>query len=133
MDKQKQQNLVKRYVSFFAFCVLILLIGVIFSVPIKVEVHSVGGKPPFIFALLFSAILLAAVIGMAYSTYLSWFQEAKTRSNVKHSIEEMKKRFLIYRLPIYNPTFIFWFIRIISPIAVILLFGLFLLVLFSAF
>jgi ABC-type proline/glycine betaine transport system permease subunit len=75
MGKQKHQNLVKRNVSFFAFCVLILLIAVIFSVPIKVEVHSVGGKPPFVF----------------------------------------------------------WFIRIISPIVAMLLFGLFLLVLFSAF
>lgn len=132
MDNKKRKNPVKRYVSFFAFCVIILLIGVIASVSIKVEVHSVGGKPPFIFALLFSAILLASAIGFAYSTYLGWFQ-AKTRSNVKLSIEEMRKRFFIYRLPIYNPTFIFWFIRIISPIAAIILFGLFLLVLFSAF
>ncbi len=133
MGKQKHQNLVKRNVSFFAFCVLILLIAVIFSVPIKVEVHSFGGKPPFIFALLFSAMLLAAAIGMAYSTYLGWFQEAKARSNVKHVIADMAKRFFIFRLPIYNPTFIFWFIRIISPIAAIMLFGFFLLVLFSAF
>jgi tryptophan-rich sensory protein len=96
MDKQKQQNLVKRYVSFFAFCVVILLIGVIFSVPIKVEVHSVDEKPPFIFALLFSIMLLATAIGMAYSTYLGWFQEAKARSNVKRTIEELAKRFLFF-------------------------------------
>ena len=132
MDNQKRQNLVKRYVSFFAFCVIILLIGVIASVPIKIEVHSVGGKPPFIFALLFSVILLASAIGFSYSTYLGWFQ-ANARSNVEHTIEEMRKRFFIYRLPIYNPTFIFWFIRVISPVAAVILFGLFLLVLFSAF
>ncbi|SRR6266496_4653521 len=133
MDKQRQQNLVKRYVLVFTLCVIILLIGVIASVPIKVEVHSVGGKPPFIFALLLSVMLLASAIGMTYSTYFGWFQETKARSNVKHTIEEMRKRFFIYRLPIYNPTFIFWFIRIISPIAAIMLFGLFILVLLSAF
>ena len=132
MEKQKQQNLVKRYVLVVTLCVIILLIGVIASVPIKVAVHSVGGKPPFIFALLLSVMLLASAIGFAYSTYLGWLQ-AKARSNVKHTIEEMRKRFFIYRLPIYNPTFIFWFIRIISPIAAVILFGLFLLVLFSAF
>ena len=132
MDKQKQQNLVKRYILFFSVCVIILLIGVIASVPIKVEVHSVGEKPPFVFALLISGMLLASAIGFAYSTYLGWFHP-KARSNTKYTIEEMQKRFFIYRLPIYNPTFIFWFIRIISPIATIVLFGLFLLVAFSAF
>ena len=132
MDKQKQQNLVKRYVLVVTLCVIILLIGVIASVPIKVAVHSVGGKPPFIFALLLSVMLLASAIGFAYSTYLGWFNP-KARSNTQYTIEEMRKRSFIYRLPIYNPTFIFWFIRIISPIAAVILFGLFLLVLFSAF
>jgi len=98
MDKQKHQNLVKRYVSFFAFCVIILLIGIVASVPIKVEVHSVGEKPHFIFALLFSAMLLATAIGMAYSTYLGWFQEAKARSNVKYSMEKLASRSFIFRL-----------------------------------
>ena len=100
MDKQRQKNLAKRYVSVFAFCVIILLIGVIASIPIKVEVHSVGGKPPFMFAFLLSSILLASAIGTAYSTYLSWFREGKARSNIKYTIEEMRKRFFIYRLPI---------------------------------
>ncbi len=50
MEKQKQQNLIKRYVSFFAFCAGTLLIGVVLSVSMKVEVHSVGEKPPFLFA-----------------------------------------------------------------------------------
>jgi len=133
MDKQKHQSLIKRYISFFAFCLVLLLIAIITSDPIKVEVHSVGGKPYFLFALLFSTLLLGSTIGMAYSTYLGWFQEAKARSNVKYSMEKLANRFFIFRLPIYNPTFIFWFIRIISPIATLLFFCLFLLVVFSAF
>jgi phosphoglycerol transferase MdoB-like AlkP superfamily enzyme len=80
MSKQRQQSLVKRYVSFFAFCVIILLIGVIASIPIKVEVHSVGEKPPFLFALLFSVLSLATAIGAAYLSYLYWFQGEKTRT-----------------------------------------------------
>ena len=109
------------------------MVGVIFSVPIKVKVNFVEGKPPFIFALLFSAMFLMSAIGMAYSAYLCWFQEAKARSNVKRSIEGMRKLFFIYRLPIYNPTFIYWFVRIISPIAAAILFGFSLLMLISAF
>jgi NADH:ubiquinone oxidoreductase subunit 6 (subunit J) len=66
MEKQKQQNLIKRYVFFFAFCVGILLIGVVFSIPMKVEVHSIGEKPPFLFALFFSFLLLACAIGAIY-------------------------------------------------------------------
>lgn len=133
MDKQRQQNLLKRYISFFAFCLIILLIGVIASIPIKMEVHSVGEKPSFVFSFLVSAMSLAAAVVSSYSTYMCWFQADKARLNIKHSIEELAKQYFIYRLPLYNPTFIFWFIRIISPIIAILLFGLFLLMLLSGF
>jgi len=133
MGKQEHQSLGKRYISLFVLCVVVLLIGIISSVPIKAEVHSVDGKPPFLFALFLFLLSLTTTIGMAYSTYFSWFQGATARSNVKHTIEQLAKRFFIFRLPIYHPTFIFWFIRIISPIATIMGFGLFLLVLFSVF
>ena len=133
MEKQKQKNLVKRYVSFFAFCAVILLIGVFLSVPIKVEVHSVGEKPPFLFALFFTISLLATAIGAAYLSYLYWFQGIKARTNLEATIERLANRFFIFRLPIYNPTFLFWFIRLTIPVAALLLLWLFLLVMFSAF
>jgi len=133
MEKQKQKNLIKRYVSFFAFCAVILLIGVVLSVPIKVEVHSVGEKPPFLFALFFAISLLATAIGAAYLSYLYWFQGVKVRTNLEATIEKLANRFFIFRLPIYNPTFLFWFIRAFVPITALMLLGLFLLVLFSAF
>lgn len=133
MDKQRQQSLVKRYVSFFAFCVIILLIGVIASVPIKLEVHSVGVKPPFLFAILFSVSLQATSVGAAYLSYLVWFQGQKTRKDLTTSIDQLANRFFIFRLPIYNPTFLFWFMRLTLPVTALMLFGLFLLVLFSAF
>ena len=133
MEKQKQKNLVKRYVSFFAFCAVILLIGVFLSVPIKVEVHSVGEKPPFLFALFFTISLLATAIGGPYLSYLYWFQGIKARTNLEATIERLANRFFIFRLPIYNPTFLFWFIRLTIPVAALLLLWLFLLVMFSAF
>ncbi len=133
MDKQRRQNWIKRNASFFALCVLVVLILVILTVPIKLEVNSVGGKPPFLFALLFSALSLVATIGMAYSTYLAWFQEARARSNVKRTVEQLAKRFPIFRLPMWNPALVFWYLRIISPIASIILLGFFLLALLSAF
>src|SRR5437773_6442371 len=116
MEKQKQQNLIKRYVSFFAFCAGTLLIGVVLSVSMKVEVHSVGEKPPFLFALFFSMLLLVSAIGATYLSYLSWFQEAKARINLTTTIERLANRFIFFRLPIYNPTFLFWCIRLTIPV-----------------
>jgi hypothetical protein len=133
MGKQRQQNLVKRYILVFTLCVIILLIGVIASVPIKVEVHSVGEKPPFLFALLFSVSLLAMSIGAVYLSYLSWFQGEMARTNLTKAIEQLVNSFVIFRLPIYNPTFLFWFIRFTVPVAALMLFGLFLLVVFTEF
>jgi len=125
--------MVKRYISFFAICVGILLIGVIFSVPVRVEIHSVGEKPPFLFALLLSITLLATAMAGFYISYLYWFQETKSRANLKTSIEKLANRSFLFRLSIYNPTFLFWYIRFASPIIAFMLFGLFLLVFFSAF
>jgi hypothetical protein len=133
MHKKRQQSLFKRYVSFFAFCVIILLIGAIVSVPIKVEVHSIGEKPPFLFAVLFSVLLLTTLIGEAYLSYLFWFQGEKARTNLTTSIDQLANRFFIFRLPIYNPTFLFWFMRLTLPVTALMLFGLFRLVLLSAF
>jgi len=133
MEKQKQQNLIKRYVSFFAFCVGILLIGVVLSTPMKVEVHSVGEKPPFLFALFFSILLLVSAIGATYISYLAWFQGEKARINLTTTIEKLVHRFIFFRLPIYNPIFLFWLIRLVTPVVAFLLFGVFLLVIFSAF
>lgn len=133
MEKQKQQNLIKRYISFFAFCAGILLIGVVLSIPMKVEVHSVGEKPPFLFALFFSILLLASAIGSIYLSYLYWFQGIKARKNLAITIEQLAVRSFIFRLPIYNPAFLFWFIRFTIPVVAILVSGLFLLTVFSAF
>src|SRR6185436_1361128 len=119
--------MVKRYISFFAICVVILLIGVIFSVPVRVEIHSVGEKPPFLFALLLSITLLATAMAGFYISYLYWFQETKSRANLKTSIEKLANRSFLFRLSIYNPTFLFWYIRFASPIIAFMLFGLFLL------
>lgn len=125
--------MVKRYISFFTFCAFLLLIGIVFSIPFKVEVNSVGEKPPFVFALLFSAILLASVIGGFYISYLYWFQEEKARASLKISIEKLADRSVLFRLPIYNPKFLFWYIRLTFPILALFLLALFLLVLLSAF
>ena len=110
-----------------------LLVGLVFSVPIKVAVHSVGEKPPFLFALLFSALLLTAAFGAVYLSYLYWFQGVKARKNLATSMERLANRSFIFRLPIYNPAFLFWFIRLTVPVTAFILFGLFILVLFSAF
>ena len=133
MDKQKNHSLVKRYISFFAFCVFILIIGDALSVPIKVEVRSVGDKPPFLFALFFSVILLASAIGGFYGSYLYWFQETKSRANLQTSMERLAQRSFLFRLPIYNPKFLFWYIRLTLPMLALFLLGLFLLVVSSAF
>ena len=125
--------MVKRYISFIVFCVPILLILVIFSIPAKVEIRSVGQKPPFLFALFLSIILLALAIIGFYGSYLCWFQGKKSRANIKTSIEKLANRFVLFRLPIYNPTFLFWYIRITFPIIALLLLGFFFLVLFTAF
>jgi hypothetical protein len=133
MEKQKQQNLIKRYVFFFGICAGILLIGVVLSIPVKLEVHSVGEKPPFLFALFFSILLLVSAIGATYVSYLYWFQGVKTRKNLTMTIEQLANRYFIFRLPIYNPAFLFWFIRLTIPALAILVSGLFLLTVFSAF
>ncbi len=133
MEKQKHQKLLKRYAAFFVLCTVILLAGVVFSIPIKVNVHSVGEKPPFLFALLFSIMLLAIAIGGVYLSYLYWFQVIKARKNLTTSMEQLANRSFIFRLPIYNPKFLFWFIRLTAPLATFLAFGLFLLTVFSAF
>src|SRR5215217_6118637 len=132
MEKQKHQNPLRRYVTFLIFCMIMLLVGLVFSVPIKVAVHSVGEKPPFLFALLFSALLLTAAFGAVYWSYLYWFQGVKARENLATSMERLANRSFIFRLPIYNPAFLFWFIRFTVPVTAFMLFGLFLLVLFSA-
>jgi hypothetical protein len=125
--------MVKRYFSFFTFCVVLLLIGVALSIPAKLEINSVGEKPPFVFAFLFSVTLLASATGGFYFSYLYWFQEEKSRANLKTSIEKLANRSVLFRLPIYNPKFLFWYIRLTFPILALFLFVLFLLVLFSAF
>ena len=97
------------------------------------EIHSVGEKPPFLFALFFAISMLATAIGAAFISYLCWFQGKTARTKLGATIERLADRFLIFRLPIYNTTFLFWYIRFFSPITALLLFGLFLLGLFSAF
>src|SRR5687767_1910840 len=114
--------MVKRYISFFTFCVFLLLIGVALSIPVKVEVNSVGEKPPFVFAFLLSVASLASAIGGFYVSYLYWFQEEKARANLKTSIEKLANRSVLFRLPIYHPKFLFWYIRLIFPILALLSF-----------
>ena len=114
---------------------VLILIGVVASIPIEINVtiNSVGEKPPFLLAFLFSTSLLALSVGMGYSAYQYSFEEEKARANVKKSIERLSNHSLIFRLPIYNPTFLFWFLRVVTPVATLMLFGIFLLVAFSAF
>ena len=135
MNKQKHQNLIKRYIAFFTFCIVLILIGVFASIPIEINVtiNSVGEKPPFLLAFLFSTSLLSLSVGMGYSAYQYWFEEEKARANVKKSIERLSNHSFIFQLPIYNPTFLFWFLRVTTPVAALMLFGIFLLVAFSAF
>ena len=126
--------MVKRYISFIALCVVILLIAVVLSMPVKVEVHSVGEKPPFLFALLLLITLLVTAVLATYASYFAWFKEIKARSNIKNTIEQLANRYGYFRfLVITNVTFLFWFIRFTSPISALFSFGLFLLILFSAF
>jgi hypothetical protein len=125
--------MVKRYISFFAFCVVLLLIGIALSISGEIEVNSVGEKPPFVFALFFLVTSLTSTIGLFYVSYLYWFQETKARANLKTLIDRMAKGSFLFRLPLYNHQFLFWYIRLTFPILAIFLLGLFLLVLFSAF
>lgn len=107
--------------------------GVVLSIPMNVEIHSIGEKPPFLFALFFSILLLVSAMGAIYLSYLYWFQGIKARKNLTTAIEQLAIRSFIFRLPIYNPSFLFWFIRFTIPVVAILVSGLFLLTVFSAF
>ncbi len=117
--------LIKKYISFFSFCVGILLIGIILSVSTETEMYSV--------ALFFSFFLLVAAIGAVYLSYLYWFQGTKARKNLTTSIEQLANRNFIFRYPKYDPAFMFWFIRLTIPLVAIFVSGLFLLIVVSAF
>ena len=131
MDKQKRQNLIKSYIAFWGFCFALLLIGVVASVPIELTVN--GAKLSFSSALVSSLILLVLSVGMAFSTYQCWFQENKARESLEKYLDRLRSYSLFARLPIYNQETLFWYYRIITPIAFILFFGLFLLVSLGSF
>jgi hypothetical protein len=131
MGKQRFQNLIKRYIAFLGFCFALLLVGVMASVPIKLTVN--GAKLSFSSTLISSLILLALSVGMAFSSYQCWFQEKKTRENSEKYLDILRSCSIFARLPIYNQTTLLWYYRIITPIAFIVCFGLFLLVSLGSF
>ena len=131
MDKQKRQNLIKSYIAFFGICFALLLIGVVASVLMDLTVN--GAKLSFSSALISSLILLALSVSMAFSTYQCWFQKNKTRENLEKYLDGLRSYSLFARLPIYNQTTLLWYYRIITPIAFILFFGLFLLISLGSF
>jgi hypothetical protein len=131
MDKQRHQDLIKRYIAFFGICFVLLLVGVVASVPMELTVN--GAKLSFSSALIFSLILLALSVGMAVSSYQCWFQEKKTRENLEKYLDRLRSRSVFAHLPIYNQTTLLWYYRIITPIATIIFFCLFILVSLGSF
>lgn len=115
--------MLKKYMAFIAFCFAVLILGVILSNPVKFKIYAVGGKPPFLIALTLLFMSIASTVGSGYLSYLFWFDVPKAREKAKSFTE---------RFPFYNPTFIFWYVRICYPIMTLFLFGLVLLM-FTAF
>jgi hypothetical protein len=126
--------MMRKYSSFIALCVAILFVGIIFSFPISINVHSTGSKPPFLFALFFLITSLAIFIMSAYISFVSWFQGAKTRSKIAHSAEQLANRFGYLRfLVITNSSFLLWYWRFTGPVMLLFGLGMFGLVALTAF
>ena len=127
-------DMVRKYATCAIFSVAVLLVGVLLSLPISIEVNSVGEKPPFLFALFMLIASLFILIGSSYLSYTAWFDGATTREKVGLAMERLAKRYGPFRfLVITNSFLLLWFIRIFYPILALFSLGLFALVLLSAF
>ena len=126
--------MIRRYASCAVFSMAVLLVGVFLSLPISIEVHSVGEKPPFLFAAFMLIASLFIVIMASHLSYTAWFDGAKTQERVGLRMERLAERYGPFRfLVITNRFFLLWFIRIFYPVVALFSLGLFALVLLSAF
>jgi hypothetical protein len=126
--------MVRKYASCAIFSVVVLLVGVVLSLPISVDVNSVGEKPPFLFAVFMLISSLFILIGTSYLSYTAWFDGAKTQERVGLAMDRLAKSYGHFRfLVITNRLFWLWFIRIFYPVLALLSLGLFALILLSAF
>jgi len=126
--------MIRGYASCAVFSVAILLIGVFLSLPVSIEVHRVGEKPPFLFAAFMLIASLFILIMASYLSYIAWFDGAKTQERVGLRMERLAKRYGPFRfLVITNRFFLLWFIRIFYPVVALFSLGLFALFLWSAF
>ena len=130
----ERSDKVGRYISFAVFCVVVLFVGVLLSLPFSVRVDSVGEKPPFLLALLLLLTSLYIFIMFLYRSFNSWVDGAKTREKLGVRAEQLAKQLGAFRfLVITNSTFLLWQVRIAYPIIALLGLGLFALILLSAF
>src|SRR5215213_8808480 len=101
----------RKYASCAVFSVVVLLVGVILSVPISVGVNSVGEKPPFLLAVLMLVSSLFILIGTSYLSYTAWFDGAKTQERVGLVMDHLAKSYGYFRfIVITNRLFLLWFI-----------------------
>ena len=127
-------DMVRKYASCAIFSVIVLLVGVLLSLPISIEVNSVGEKPPFLFAFFMLIASLFILIGTLYLSYTAWFDGEKTQERVGLAMDRVAQRYGPFRfLVITNRFLLLWFIRIFYPILALFSLGLFALVLLSAF
>ena len=126
--------MVRRYTTCAIFSVVVLLVGVLLSLPISIGVNAVGEKPPLLFAVFMLIASVFILIGTSYLSYTAWFDGTKTQERVGLATERLAKRFGPFRfLVITNRLFLLWFIRIFYPVLALFSLGLFALVLLSAF
>jgi hypothetical protein len=133
MSNKRQLNSTKRYGTFFVYGVLAIVIGFTLGVLNKGEGVSINWESSFLFTLFLSVVLMVLAFSAAYLTYQYWFQEDETRKKLTSSIKKMGKEMVIFRSQVYNPKYLFWYIKIISPIILTISLAIFFLVVFSAF
>jgi uncharacterized membrane protein len=109
--------MVRKYISFAVFCLIVLLVGIVLSLPFSIRVTSTGEKPPFLLALLLLITLFFSFIMPLYLSYQAWVDEAEARKKLGSRAEQLAKQYGLFRfLVVTNTTFLLWNARIVYPI-----------------
>src|SRR5215207_4325564 len=93
----QRPTMVRRYISFAIFCLIVLFVGVVLSLPFSIRVTSTGEKPPFLLALLLLITSFCCFIMPLYLSYKAWVNEPETRENLGSRAEQLAKRYGVFR------------------------------------
>jgi hypothetical protein len=130
----QRPNMAKKYISFAVFCVIVLSVGVLLSLPFSLRVTSTGEKPPFLLAFLLLIASLFSFIMPLYLSYKAWVDGEETREKLGSRAEQLAQRYGPFRfLVVRNKTVLLWNARIAYPIVALFGLSLFILILLSAF